>query len=194
MIERARPKPRRSSPRPKPTPKRWSSAAAAWPRTRSPPRSAPRSTELRAPLPTPRPGRRQADRRAQRRRDRRQAGRPGDRAGIGKGGLNAPASLAGERRYCWCWPPAALTPSSAWCAASPLGFAAEIAKADHSDQFVVRIEHRQAADLRFAHPLGDGLTSSVVARADDVVAHQFADAAIGARGPRRRRAPRCRGR
>ena len=71
----------------------------------------------------------QADRRAPRRRDRRQAGRSGDQG-------NRARALS---RYCWCWPPGSLTPSSASLAAIAVGLAAEVAEADDAAQpFVAR--------------------------------------------------------
>ena len=89
-------KPRRSWPRLKSTPSRWSSAARRWPRPRSRPRSAPRSTSCVDRRQGGHGGCSEADRRAQRRQERPGAGRPGDfstdQVGI----------------HCWCWPPGRL--------------------------------------------------------------------------------------
>ena len=136
------------------------------------------------------PGGGQADRRAQRRGQRRQAGRQRDR-GARQGGLSARLTICD---YCWCWPPGALTPSSARLAAASLASRLKIAEADDPDQLAVGIEHRQAADLGFAHPLRDRRDFVVVAGADDLLAHQVADRGVRAAALRQRRAQRYRGR
>src|SRR4249919_3579232 len=55
------------------------------------------------------------------------------------------------------------------------GFAGEIAETDDADEPFLGIKHGQAAYLLIAHALRNDFNFFVLARADDAIAHQFAD-------------------
>jgi len=61
-------------------------------------------------------------------------------------------------------------------AGSPgIRFAAEVAQTDDTAQLFLLVDHRQAADLRFAHPVRSFLDVLVMTGANDVVGHEVAN-------------------
>src|SRR5256885_12133554 len=59
-----------------------------------------------------------------------------------------------------------------------VGFAAEVAETDDSAQPFLLVDHRQAANLGLAHPIGDVLDIIVEPSANDVIGHQFAHRSV----------------